>query len=150
MKMSLIMPALIAGLLLSIGLNTPAAAQAQRNYDCSKAGNANKSVCKTAAAKPATQPAARPAPSKPKMAAATASKARNYDCSKTGNRSKAACRASATTAATVKPTPVRAAVPAAKGTGPQGATAKCRDNTYSQSRDHRGACSHHGGVATWY
>ena len=28
MKMTLIMPALVAGLLLSIGLNTPAAAQA--------------------------------------------------------------------------------------------------------------------------
>lgn len=147
MKMSLIMPALVAGLVLSIGLNTPAAAQAQRNYDCSKLGNANKSVCKTAAAKPAVQPAARSLQSKPQVAAATAPKARNYDCSKPGNRSKVACKGPA---ATVKPTPVHAAVPAAKGTGPQGATAKCRDNTYSQSRDHRGACSHHGGVATWY
>ena len=147
MKMSLIMPALVAGLLLSIGLNTPAAAQAQRNYDCSKAGNANKTVCKTAAAKPAVKPAARPMPSKPKVAAAAAPKARNYDCSKPGNRNKAACKAPV---ATVKPTPARAAAPTTKGTGPQGATAKCRDNTYSQSRDHRGACSHHGGVATWY
>lgn len=147
MKMTLIMPALVAGLVLSIGLITPAAAQAQRNYDCSKAGNANKTACKTAAAKPAVQPAARPMPSTPKVAAAAAPKARNYDCSKPGNRNKAACKAPA---ATVKPASVRAAAPATKGTGPQGATAKCRDNTYSQSRDHRGACSHHGGVAAWY
>ena len=147
MKMTLIMPALVAGLVLSIGLNTPAAAQAQRNYDCSKPGNANKTVCKTAAAKTAVQPAARPMPSNPKVATASAPKARNYDCSKAGNRSKAACKVPA---ATVRPAPVRAAAPATKGSSPQGATAKCRDNTYSQSRDHRGACSHHGGVASWY
>lgn len=147
MKMNLIMPALVAGLVLSIGLNTPAAAQVQRNYDCTKAGNANKTVCKTAAAKPAVKPASRPMPSKPKVAVAIAPKARNYDCSKPGNRNKAACKAPA---AIVKAAPVRAAAPATKGSGPQGATAKCRDNTYSQSRDHRGACSHHGGVATWY
>lgn len=123
---------------------------ASRNYDCSKAGNANKTVCKTAAAKPAIQPAAQPKPSKPKVVAASAPKARNYDCSKAGNRNKAACKAAATPTPTAKSTQARAAAPAAKGAGPQGATAKCRDNTYSQSRDHRGACSHHGGVATWY
>lgn len=32
---------------------------------------------------------------------------------------------------------------------PQGATAQCRDGTYSFSKSHRGACSHHGGVAKW-
>src|SRR5260370_37025803 len=32
---------------------------------------------------------------------------------------------------------------------PQGATAQCRDGTYSFSRNRRGACSHHGGVAQW-
>jgi hypothetical protein len=32
---------------------------------------------------------------------------------------------------------------------PQGATAKCRDNTFSFSKSHRGTCSHHGGVAGW-
>ncbi len=30
-----------------------------------------------------------------------------------------------------------------------GATAICRDGTYSYSRNRRGTCSHHGGVARW-
>jgi Protein of unknown function (DUF3761)./Bacterial SH3 domain. len=32
---------------------------------------------------------------------------------------------------------------------PAGATALCRDGTYSFSRSRRGTCSHHGGVAEW-
>lgn len=32
---------------------------------------------------------------------------------------------------------------------PSGATAKCRDGTYSYSQSRRGTCSHHGGVAQW-
>jgi len=32
---------------------------------------------------------------------------------------------------------------------PAGATAQCRDGTYSFSRSRRGTCSHHGGVARW-
>lgn len=32
---------------------------------------------------------------------------------------------------------------------PVGATAICRDGTYSFSRNRRGTCSHHGGVAKW-
>lgn len=32
---------------------------------------------------------------------------------------------------------------------PAGASALCRDGTYSFSRNRRGTCSHHGGVARW-
>jgi hypothetical protein len=32
---------------------------------------------------------------------------------------------------------------------PAGATAKCKDGTYSMSKQHSGACSHHGGVSNW-
>ncbi len=32
---------------------------------------------------------------------------------------------------------------------PAGATALCRDGTYSFSKNRRGTCSHHGGVARW-
>lgn len=32
---------------------------------------------------------------------------------------------------------------------PQGASAQCRDGTYSFSQSRRGTCSHHGGVARW-
>jgi hypothetical protein len=39
--------------------------------------------------------------------------------------------------------PVRAA------SAPAGATAKCRDGTYSFSQSRRGTCSWHGGVAAW-
>lgn len=34
--------------------------------------------------------------------------------------------------------------------GPGGATAKCRDGSYSHSKHRRGTCSHHHGVARWY
>jgi hypothetical protein len=33
---------------------------------------------------------------------------------------------------------------------PAGASAQCRDGSYSFSEHHRGTCSHHGGVATWF
>lgn len=79
-------------------------APAARNYDCSKPGNANKTVCKTAAAKPMSAPAAKPAP-----APAAAPAARNYDCSKAGNANKAVCKAAAAPA----PKPA-APAPAAK------------------------------------
>jgi hypothetical protein len=32
---------------------------------------------------------------------------------------------------------------------PRGATAKCRDGTYSYSEHASGTCSHHGGVGRW-
>ncbi|MEW1567916.1 DUF3761 domain-containing protein [Streptomyces sp. NPDC093509] len=33
---------------------------------------------------------------------------------------------------------------------PRGATAKCKDNSYSYSAHFRGTCSHHRGVKYWY
>jgi hypothetical protein len=35
------------------------------------------------------------------------------------------------------------------GQAPTGATAQCRDGTWSFSRHRSGTCSRHGGVATW-
>ncbi|OOG42421.1 hypothetical protein B0E51_02760 [Rhodanobacter sp. C05] len=35
------------------------------------------------------------------------------------------------------------------GNAPTGATARCRDGSYSFSQSHRGTCSHHGGVSRW-
>jgi hypothetical protein len=40
--------------------------------------------------------------------------------------------------------------PAYSNTVPAGATAQCRDLTYSFSQHRSGTCSHHGGVAQWY
>ena len=38
---------------------------------------------------------------------------------------------------------------AALAAPPRGATAQCRDGTYSYSQHHSGTCSYHGGVAVW-
>lgn len=39
--------------------------------------------------------------------------------------------------------------PAYSKSVPEGASAQCRDGTYSFSQSSRGTCSHHGGVAKW-
>ena len=39
--------------------------------------------------------------------------------------------------------------PTKYSSAPAGATALCRDGTYSFSRSRRGTCSHHGGVKKW-
>ena len=53
-------------------------------------------------------------------------------------------------------TPTRVAFPragpaaaATRTSAPTGASAQCKDGTYSFSAHRRGTCSHHGGVATW-
>jgi uncharacterized protein DUF3761 len=35
------------------------------------------------------------------------------------------------------------------GDPPKGATARCKDGTYSKSKSKKGACSKHGGVDKW-
>jgi len=183
----------ISGLLLAplVFSTAPAhAATTARNYDCTKPGNANKAVCKNAAAaKPATAPATKarnydcskpgnankaacksavtPAPTVTKAPTTTITKTtRNYDCSKAGNANKAVCKGTATTTTTVsRPAPsaqVSRPAPAAPATrapasgqntnpgGPNGATAKCRDGSYSHSAHRAGTCARHGGVAQWY
>ena len=68
--------------------------------------------------------------------------------------------AAATPTAPATPAAPAAAAPAAKSsksaptatagnTDPTGATAQCKDGTYSHSKHHTGACSHHGGVSQW-
>lgn len=44
---------------------------------------------------------------------------------------------------------VRVHSPVHARSAPAGASARCGDGTYSFSRNHRGTCSHHGGVAQW-
>lgn len=55
-------------------------------------------------------------------------------------------RAESVRAASLAAARLRAAAPRSLGAG---ATARCRDGTYSYSRSRRGTCSHHGGVAAW-
>jgi uncharacterized protein YgiM (DUF1202 family) len=45
---------------------------------------------------------------------------------------------------------VRVQSPTFSDTKPAGASARCRDGSYSFSLNRRGTCSHHGGVAEWY
>ncbi len=113
MKHLILAAALAAGCVLASG--SPALAAA-KNYDCSKAGNANKAACK-GAAKSATAAAAKAPPavkSAPAKSAAAAKPAetkvssttttktvtqKNYDCSKPGNANKAVCKSAAATPA---------------------------------------------------
>jgi len=62
--------------------------------------------------------------------------------------------AKATSAAMAAPAPKAAkAIPAAmampSGAAPAGATGECKDGTFTMSKTHSGACSHHKGVAKW-
>jgi uncharacterized protein YgiM (DUF1202 family) len=45
---------------------------------------------------------------------------------------------------------IRVQSPTFSDTKPTGASARCRDGSYSFSLNRRGTCSHHGGVAEWY
>jgi hypothetical protein len=107
---------LIAAAALTFAFGAGAvSAKAPMNYDCSKAGNANKAACKAQAASTAAKPAAtatkmdskmsKSATSKSAMAKSSASthsamasssamakKPMNYDCSKAGNANKTACK----------------------------------------------------------
>ena len=94
----------------------------------------------------------------------TTSKAGKGACSGHGGVQKSSTSAPAAAAATptapATPAAPAAAAPAAKSsksaptatagnTDPTGATAKCKDGTYSKSQHHSGTCSSHGGVAQW-
>ena len=153
MKLALTASAIFVSLFLVV-----APVQA-RNYDCSKAGNATKAACKGKVAMPApTAPAMGSAPATAKLA-----KPRNYDCTKLGNKFRAACRGQAAMAPAAAPQmasrPAMMAQPApamggggqmTHAGGPNGATAMCKDGSYSHSMHHSGTCSGHKGVATWY
>lgn len=51
--------------------------------------------------------------------------------------------------APVRPAPAAASTSRSNANDPTGATAQCKDGTYSHATTHRGACSRHSGVAKW-
>jgi hypothetical protein len=55
--------------------------------------------------------------------------------------------AKTTTAKTATKTVKSAKAPKAADTDPTGATANCKDGTYSHAKQHSGSCAGHGGVA---
>lgn len=178
---------------LALGIASLSAPATARNYDCSKAGNANKAACKS--------PAATSVASHKMTTVTTKATARNYDCTKAGNKNKAACKTVAGPVAPVRtagkaattqtstsasydctkfynkmrvacrtqgagtktspstvahaPTPMtKSAVRQTKTTATHsvntdstGATAQCKDGSFSHSKQHSGSCSRHGGVA---
>ena len=133
-----------------------------------KSAAAAKAERKAASRAPAA-PAAATVGAAPKPAAATvtcgdgtSSKAGRGACARHGGvktasatPAPAAKAAAPTTAASVRPAPAaRQAAPAtatthAANTDPTGATAQCKDGTYSHATNHRGACARHQGVAKW-
>lgn len=125
-----------------------------RHYDCTKPGNANKTACRSAA----SQSPAGASPGAVKTTTRTTST--TVDCTKFYNKLRAACRTTsssgpARTSVAPAPRPGPATGRAAPGSSaandnnPAGATAQCKDGTFSHAAHHAGACSHHGGVAKW-
>ena len=74
-----------------------------RNYDCTKAGNVNKTACKTPGATSVVTSKASKTVARSQTKTSPASAARNYDCSKAGNRNKVACQSGAVTDVNVSP-----------------------------------------------
>lgn len=134
-----------------------AAAKPAKAAPAVKAKEAKASAPKATKTVEAAKPAA-------KLPLKQAANDRHYDCSKAGNANKAACKGSsaakATVAAKTAPVGQPAAMPkaapkaapastSAENNVAAGATAQCKDGTYSHAKNHRGACSRHGGVGKW-
>jgi hypothetical protein len=142
---------------------------------CSGHGGVQKAAKTTT---PAAAPAAPATPATPATPAATGATTTCSDGTTTTSSGKGTCSghggiqkaakakpAIAATAApaAAAPTPAAPAATAAKSstatksaptatagnTDPTGATAKCKDGTYSKSAHRSGTCSSHGGVAEW-
>jgi hypothetical protein len=75
---------------LAVGMASLSAPASPRNYDCSKAGNANKAACKAPGA--TTVAASKSIKTVATTKVTTSATARNYDCTKAGNKNKAACK----------------------------------------------------------
>jgi hypothetical protein len=103
---------LCAPLIFAAGMAQAAPTSSPRNYDCSKAGNANKAVCKGVASSSAAPTAKSASPATapvPKPVAAT----RHYDCSKAGNANKAVCKGVAAPQVAAAPKAPQVATPPA-------------------------------------
>ena len=130
---------------------------------------ATKSSTTEAAPAPAAAPAAPAASGGPTTCkdGTTSSATGKGACSGHGGVQKAAKTAPAASPAAAAPAPAATPAPAtttpkstptatksaptvtAGNTDPTGATAKCKDGTYSKSQHRSGTCSSHGGVAEW-
>jgi len=84
---------LVLALIAPTAIMASPATAAERHYDCSKPGNANKAACKSGATAAST---AKATPARTTTTAVTTkTTTRQYDCTKAGNKNKAACRSAA-------------------------------------------------------
>jgi hypothetical protein len=127
---------------------------------CSGHGGVQKAGTSAAPAAPAAAaPAAAPAaPATPAASGATSTckdgttstSTGKGTCSGHGGVQKAGTSAASAAPAAAAPAAAKSAPTApASNTDPTGATAKCKDGTYSKSQHRSGTCSSHGGVAQW-
>ena len=137
---------------------------------CSGHGGVQKAAA--TAATPAAAPAAPATPATPATPAASGAPSTCKDGTTSTSTGKGTCSghggvqkpstskpaaaatpaaAAATTPAAAKSSTASKSAPTAtaSNTDPTGATAKCKDGTYSKSQHHSGTCSSHGGVAEW-
>jgi hypothetical protein len=145
---------LILAAALAVGCTLASSAPAlgaARNYDCSKAGNANKAACK-GGAKPApaaakAAPAHKAAPAK--TAAAAAPAASPGILQRMSNALHGSPPTPPARKAAAPKRSVAAAPASADDHNPAGAIAQCKDGSYSHAKARSGACARHGGVAKW-
>jgi hypothetical protein len=112
-----------------------------------------------AAHKPAARHTAAKSTTTSTHARTTASRTRAGSATTTAPKaSRASTRARPAATKSATPRPATTTKPAATeqiptiappATAPAGATAECKDGTFSTSKVHTGACSHHGGVKDW-
>lgn len=124
---------------------------------CSRHGGVKVAGMTPSAAAPPTaaMPAQRSAPA-PRSAPTTSTPTRSYP-TPTASAPARTYPAPAAAPAATQPVPratgpTTAAAPTtsrSNANDPTGATAQCRDGTYSHASTHRGACSRHQGVAKW-
>ena len=119
---------------------------------CSGHGGVDKSAKKKAAkaeSKTAAKAAKAETKSDAKADTKTEVKADTKASKSAAKAEKAEDKATNKAAKTASAPVATAAKTTASNTDPTGATAKCKDGTYSHAATHRGACSRHGGVSEW-
>lgn len=141
----------------TVAMNKVTRTATVRSYDCTKAGNKNKAACKTVAVQAA------PARTAGKATTNQTTTSASYDCTKFYNKMRAACRSQGVTTKTstsaVAPTPMgkpgitqtktRTTATRSLNNDAAGASAQCKDGSFSHSQHRTGTCSRHGGVAKW-
>ena len=114
---------------------------------CSGHGGVNKTAAK--AAKSDSKASTKTAKTEAKADTKAANTTAKADTKAAKTETKADNKVAKTDTKAASKSSKAAATTTASNTDANGATAKCKDGTYSHAATHRGACSRHGGVAEW-